>query len=109
MYHFTEERKRKSPEESPADVISPANVSSAPAEKPSVTTSKKFKADNGSSVAKEGPKLPRPARKSSRNASKGKFMLTPAGRHDCKVDYCFFVLFFFFLFTSCFLSYVCRT
>ncbi|BFZ19811.1 hypothetical protein BsWGS_22849 [Bradybaena similaris] len=66
-----EERKRKSPEESPADVISPANVPSAPADKPSVTTSKKFKPDNGSSVAKEGPKLPRPARKSSRNASKG--------------------------------------
>ncbi|RUS80396.1 hypothetical protein EGW08_011832 [Elysia chlorotica] len=67
-----EERKRKSADESSADETATPQDSSKPTIDPEVTSPKKFKDDNSNAPATEESKMPRPARKSSRNVSKGK-------------------------------------
>ena len=67
---LTEERKRKSADESSADEANAKkNEGKAPAT-PDVISPKKFKDDLGKPNAKvDNKNMPRPARKSSRNAS----------------------------------------
>ncbi|XP_005090562.1 apoptotic chromatin condensation inducer in the nucleus [Aplysia californica] len=66
-----EERKRKSADESSADEANVTKDEGKASAAPDVTSPKKFKDDSSNAPAKEVPKMPRPARKSSRNASKG--------------------------------------
>ncbi|KAK3764887.1 hypothetical protein RRG08_025409 [Elysia crispata] len=66
-----EERKRKSADESSADETVTHQDSSKPKIDPEVTSPKKFKDDSNNAPATEESKMPRPARKSSRNVSKG--------------------------------------
>ncbi|GFS27958.1 apoptotic chromatin condensation inducer in the nucleus [Elysia marginata] len=66
-----EERKRKSADESSADETVTQQDSSKPKVDPEVTSPKKFKDDSSNAPAIDESKMPRPARKSSRNASKG--------------------------------------
>ena len=65
-----EERRRKSADESSADETNTIKKKDEDSSiKPDVTSAKKFKDDTINAPAKE-TKMPRPARKSSRNASK---------------------------------------
>ncbi|KAH9491639.1 Apoptotic chromatin condensation inducer in the nucleus [Bulinus truncatus] len=66
-----EERKRKSADESSADEANPTG--SQAHNDPDLESPKKFKDDSSNAPAKskEVQKMPKPARKSSRNASKG--------------------------------------